>query len=102
TIGRRPSATLFPYTTLLRSEGDGILEVSDAEALEQAVTDMLSTPKEAAAMGQRAVNIVQRGLGSTYRHVSVILQVMAARRGEALDRKSTRLNSRHVKISYAV
>lgn len=66
-------------------EGDGMLEVSDAESLEQAVTVMLSTPKEAAAMGQRAMNTVQRGQGATDRHVSVILQVMAARRGEAFS-----------------
>ena len=66
-------------------EGDAMLEVSDEESLEQAVTVMLSTPKEAAAMGLRAFNVVQRGQGSTNRHVNVILQVLAARRGESFS-----------------
>src|SRR5437870_478400 len=64
-IRRPPRSTLFPYTTLFRSELDALAKSFDSE---------------------RA------------------LDVFAAidRAQEALDRKSTRLNSSHVAISYAV
>src|SRR5204863_1156254 len=72
-----PRSTLFPYTTLFRS----------IEGLETAVLE------EAAPWLSR----VQR----------VILEFHGTRRNPqnsivALDRKSTRLNSSHVEISYAV
>src|SRR5690349_23366135 len=72
-IRRPPRSTLFPYTTLFRSVGPQARE-------------------------GRAVSGVHLGeLGpveSELRRVS--------RRVRALDRKSTRLNSSHVEISYAV
>src|SRR5436309_6144819 len=64
-IRRPPRSTLFPYTTLFRSER------SYALAPEQD------------------------------RHAAVIVPDAAMRRDRP-DRKSTRLNSSHVKISYAV
>src|SRR5256885_12561507 len=66
-IRRPPRSTLFPYTTLFRSEGQ-ILEQPALEAREGAV-----------------------GLGQHPR-----------RRALKKDRKSTRLNSSHLVISYAV
>src|SRR5438034_5129079 len=65
---RPPRSTLFPYTTLFRSEGD---------------LDRL-------AGGSRQGNGVARADG------------LARDRADAEDRKSTRLNSSHTVISYAV
>src|SRR5690606_41771063 len=76
-----PSTTLFPYTTLFRSP----FAVQPARSSRAATTDprILVTPR-----------IVAIG-GSSRR--SDGLQTSGDR-----DRKSTRLNSSHVKISYAV
>src|SRR2546426_6105277 len=68
-IRRPPRSTLFPYTTLFRSE--------------------------AGAPG-RAAGGAARHLGGTPR------PFRGARAGRAGDRKSTRLNSSHLVISYAV
>src|SRR5689334_24427867 len=89
---RPPSAPLFPYTTLFRS-----LASLDDEGVSTVLT--------------RAIGD-ERGLGGS---VEVSPEAMAhllrvaggdARRGltalEAGDRKSTRLNSSHSSISYAV
>src|SRR5690349_24006604 len=84
-IRRPPRSTLFPYTTLFRSD----------------------------LAFQRVVNQPKRGVGeTTLQRLNVAARQMnkplttAADmmiRGEELkDRKSTRLNSSHVEISYAV
>src|SRR5256885_12504073 len=73
-IRRPPRSTLFPYTTLFRSRGD----------------DAAAHPRG------RPV----RGLGLRARHGGAARDPRAARL--AGDRKSTRLNSSHLVISYAV
>src|SRR5690606_39489077 len=67
------------------ADADGPL---DAEAL-QAVLG-LDDPERAAALDKRLAAMLRDG------------QVLKNRRGGFVDRKSTRLNSSHVKISYAV
>src|SRR3712207_8737091 len=82
-IRRPPRSTLFPYTTLFRSDA--------ARAdLERALED----PRE----GQHVVDLV-RVVRAARGHDRDILP---ARLGLDLDRKSTRLNSSHANISYAV
>src|SRR2546426_7172595 len=80
-IRRPPRSTLFPYTTLFRSDQGGQARPDRARA--------------------RAVRSVDRGAAraarSDRRHVS---SAPDAHVGE--DRKSTRLNSSHLVISYAV
>src|SRR2546427_1086088 len=61
-IRRPPRSTLFPYTTLFRSPGHHVVQISNAIQILQA---------------QRATGVRE-------------------------DRKSTRLNSSHSQISYAV
>src|SRR3712207_7218930 len=84
-IRRPPRSTLFPYTTLFRSvrrsEGRTIL----CEVLWPAapLVDGVSNPEVAVAFGADLV----------------LLNMFE---GEDLDRKSTRLNSSHANISYAV
>src|SRR5256885_6211324 len=86
-IRRPPRSTLFPYTTLFRSvEGadvDGRLaEVADAELVAILVAD-----REPQAGGQR--------------DVAADDPVAAHEPPPGVDRKSTRLNSSHLVISYA-
>src|SRR3712207_8924777 len=80
-IRRPPRSTLFPYTTLFRSHlaQPPCLDLVDKAAHAVLVWD------------ERAVLYPGDGLAH------VLLQV-----GEGLDRKSTRLNSSHANISYAV
>src|SRR2546427_7109794 len=97
---RPPRSTLFPYTTLFRSKAplpqyfewslkllrDGGLLLCDNAFFHGAVVDPTDTSPD--AEGVRAFN----------RLAATDPRVVAARR----DRKSTRLNSSHSQISYAV
>src|SRR3989442_5618369 len=83
-IRRPPRSTLFPYTTLFRSQE--ILRARDAA---------LSFGR--VAYGTRAQLFDRRR--SCALHVDARLQRASS---HGLDRKSTRLNSSHVRISYAV
>src|SRR3712207_7191920 len=77
-IRRPPRSTLFPYTTLFRSP------VSvDALTLDQALARTLEKNPE-------------------IRRAKSHLEQAAGRRLVLRDRKSTRLNSSHANISYAV
>src|SRR3712207_8162116 len=79
-IRRPPRSTLFPYTTLFRSRF------------------ALARPRQPPAVGQERVRLHgHRGGRRAPRRV-----VRRAGRRAASDRKSTRLNSSHANISYAV
>src|SRR2546427_8862685 len=86
-IRRPPRSTLFPYTTLFRSEfgprGQG---ARDVDALALAARELVR--EQLALLGPQA------DLGEQLGHARLAL----GRR----DRKSTRLNSSHSQISYAV
>src|SRR3712207_8640546 len=91
-IRRPPRSTLFPYTTLFRSQGDVELahvagEDGDSE-------------RRAVAVGedpaQHRLEIVDVAV-----HLLAELRLLLVMAGD-LDRKSTRLNSSHANISYAV
>src|SRR3712207_8327107 len=69
-IRRPPRSTLFPYTTLFRSDGD---------------VGELAAAGEAAQAAHAAVHAADQ-----------------LEQAERADRKSTRLNSSHANISYAV
>src|SRR3712207_7073643 len=81
-IRRPPRSTLFPYTTLFRSEvaRDGRARQEEVQALEVLAPAEVVFERLEDALGARL-------LGN---HVHVE------------DRKSTRLNSSHANISYAV
>src|SRR5690349_23761504 len=74
-IRRPPRSTLFPYTTLFRSK---LVRGADDERVE--------------GIARAQAQLIRRLLGA----------VLHVRRLFVLDRKSTRLNSSHVEISYAV
>src|SRR3712207_7568758 len=82
-IRRPPRSTLFPYTTLFRSRHD--------------VVGGVKRPEEADLQGSYVLSS-----GEAYRSGGLLplaFLVVVARVG---DRKSTRLNSSHANISYAV
>src|SRR5947199_7817966 len=82
-LRRPPRSTLFPYTTLFRSEIEAALKAGEA-----------SKRKD-----ERAFKYWQERIESEApQHKVILTQPMYL--GE--DRKSTRLNSSHLGISYAV
>src|SRR5689334_24576612 len=83
-IRRPPRSTLFPYTTLFRSPQKGATGVQ-VEELEQ---QLAAWADELEARTRPARELPGAGA--------------AGGLGFALDRKSTRLNSSHSSISYAV
>src|SRR3712207_8430400 len=92
-IRRPPRSTLFPYTTLFRSE-PGQHEQQDRRVPErEAETDRhLLRPQDVA---RAADGVDQAGLAGGFELLAEVADVH-------LDRKSTRLNSSHSNISYAV
>src|SRR3712207_8949638 len=92
-IRRPPRSTLFPYTTLFRSRPRPAREVEHAfQPVPPARLRLLAVQRDDA--GQDAGDLLRR----------VELARLLARPGRELpeDRKSTRLNSSHANISYAV
>src|SRR3712207_7171701 len=99
-IRRPPRSTLFPYTTLFRSPeeveritgvpGEQIRRVAEKFAKEKPATLIW-------CMGQ-----TQHTVGTANVRASCIALLLTGNVGAPGDRKSTRLNSSHANISYAV
>src|SRR3712207_701776 len=93
-IRRPPRSTLFPYTTLFRSKGNDAVtqqKPSDPvtpEALTIDIRDCPENPAESIAI----LSAYYPGYWWDHTDLTVAVQ----------DRKSTRLNSSHANISYAV
>src|SRR3712207_8401950 len=97
-IRRPPRSTLFPYTTLFRSVGPELLERRDhgdlrAVARQRGHLDGSAVPADAHDPHGWSPSFVR------WRRSNAGGRVSASR---AADRKSTRLNSSHANISYAV
>src|SRR5690606_41582943 len=90
---RPPRSTLFPYTTLFRSRdgfmGFKLVALSGAKGLVFVAVE--DDSRSFAALGM-----------TRHRPLRLHRQRVLVDRDAELDRKSTRLNSSHVKISYAV
>src|SRR3712207_7295202 len=95
-IRRPPRSTLFPYTTLFRSE-EHVQHRADRVARRP-----LRRPHVHAQLGV-AVDLADRAADLAVRPADVLRDEVDADDVEAdRDRKSTRLNSSHANISYAV
>src|SRR3712207_7473531 len=91
-IRRPPRSTLFPYTTLFRSLRAG--RGRGEQVLLQHVVD-LRRPLEVGVEDEaRERAVLLAGAGARVAEGAAV--------GDAVDRKSTRLNSSHANISYAV
>src|SRR3712207_7696998 len=95
-IRRPPGSTLFPYTTLFRSDVLQLVEGRD-HALAGEVTVLAGRVED--LLHDRAHAVADEHAEARL-HVRVGLLVLREQLG--LDRKSTRLNSSHANISYAV
>src|SRR5690349_24227249 len=88
-IPRPPRSTLFPYTTLFRSVYSACTSSCDMDTM---ASYSPSRDVLIFATGDLYVHAVNNADGTVKWHV----------RPTNVDRKSTRLNSSHVEISYAV
>src|SRR3712207_7513634 len=89
-IRRPPRSTLFPYTTLFRSTGRG------AGFVDLMIETLARHDRDFSAV--RAASRLVRDLSVS----EIVVAGDLGDRGPRLDRKSTRLNSSHANISYAV
>src|SRR5258708_29878036 len=85
-IRRPPRSTLFPYTTLFRSVGDTLREIKSVMRPLPAAEEELRADYPEYFRQLAAYAVLRRALGAK----------------QTKDRKSTRLNSSHQIISYAV
>src|SRR5690349_24258246 len=93
-----PSSPLFPYTTLFRSAGD------PAQVLEAGPPAILLGEVRLAVPVVAQVDILSQAgpIALTGASLAPSIAGLTVRGTPATDRKSTRLNSSHVEISYAV
>src|SRR3712207_7529336 len=91
-IRRPPRSTLFPYTTLFRSERRVALLFEPRKVLEDGEE----------FLERRDALVAHGGVGRAAGDAEAEHERAALGRDEGEDRKSTRLNSSHANISYAV
>src|SRR3712207_7620538 len=91
-IRRPPRSTLFPYTTLFRSHA------VDPRGVEHELAGLVDVPDLPGAVGLD----VQAEAGRPARREPALAADRAGARLHRRDRKSSRLNSSHANISYAV
>src|SRR3712207_7556394 len=91
-IRRPPRSTLFPYTTLFRS----VFDISDPAHPKQTDTVKVDAHNinDISVSADGRVGVLTREGASSRKNGIVFL--------DTTDRKSTRLNSSHANISYAV
>src|SRR3712207_7453060 len=87
-IRRPPRSTLFPYTTLFRSRDGAAAELGARHVAHAVVGDAAAAARADLDHAVGRARAVQRGGRGALEHLE--------------DRKSTRLNSSHANISYAV
>src|SRR3712207_8530600 len=95
-IRRPPRSTLFPYTTLFRSLGQDYITLAKAKGLPGLAVIIRHVMRNAliplvTVLAPLTIYLITGTL--------VVEQIFAV---PGIDRKSTRLNSSHANISYAV
>src|SRR5438132_5967667 len=95
-LRRPPRSTLFPYTTLFRSMDDILVEIGGKSTMAEFTENL----RGVSAGDERTFDVHypddysdKRLGGQTFTYTVKI---------QSIDRKSTRLNSSHTVISYAV
>src|SRR3712207_6890642 len=92
-IRRPPRSTLFPYTTLFRSILAHGVEAGEVELAHRALRRQVAVGRGLPHPPERLVEPPRHALAPVVHEAEIVL---------GLDRKSTRLNSSHANISYAV
>src|SRR5438105_5470435 len=93
-LAHPPSTTLFPYTTLFRSKSKTVVVVASTEAA--GIGSPADPPDIAALTGGTSAVVDEK-------HAAIVVRApLQDVSGDTVDRKSTRLNSSHEWISYAV
>src|SRR3712207_7407829 len=95
-IRRPPRSTLFPYTTLFRSDGYNLVWLANYKDI------FFDDDVSRRALRNNVVWTLFTLLVPTVLGLLLATGLNGAFRGSTLDRKSTRLNSSHANISYAV
>src|SRR5205085_10214489 len=94
-----PAPTLFPYTTLFRSDQEALLAVGGEHHVVRGERHGLGDADRLLAGAFH----VERDLALALLPIhAVVISPSQHHRPQAADRKSTRLNSSHSQISYAV
>src|SRR5207249_11812896 len=101
-LPRPPASTLFPYTTLFRSRGDGRRSRARLEPALPRVDRVAAVRDAREGGGATRVGQTAVARASTIDYSDIGARNDGVRRVFDSDRKSTRLNSSHVSISYAV
>src|SRR3712207_9004116 len=96
-IRRPPRSTLFPYTTLFRSRGQSRLHGPQLLDRDQPQPEVVERPA-----GARPLRLQRQDQRRVVRLELGVIRVKIGRLDAEQDRKSTRLNSSHANISYAV
>src|SRR5258707_13319623 len=101
-IRRPPRSTLFPYTTLFRSTA--VLRSQGGKGARKPAKVTLGPGPLKSALSRAVADWLNRRTARAYHRVICTTGWAAAEFGriDAGDRKSTRLNSSHANISYAV
>src|SRR3712207_6922324 len=99
-IRRPPRSTLFPYTTLFRSLAGRGQSLNEALGVLPSLLRNLEPVMENLSSERTNLAGFFRGLGQSAAEVAPVAEEQASLFRK--DRKSTRLNSSHANISYAV
>src|SRR3712207_7647627 len=97
---RPPRSTLFPYTTLFRSLGDRVRHWTTLN--EPWCSAFLGYASGEHAPGRHDPAAAVAATHHLLLGHGLAVQALRARGAQRIDRKSTRLNSSHANISYAV
>src|SRR3712207_8444375 len=97
---RPPRSTLFPYTTLFRSQGDELLHGRQLRNRPERPAE--PAERRLGAVRDRDAQLVDELDDDARDPVDLLRDPQLDGDPELGDRKSTRLNSSHANISYAV